>query len=89
MLRGSFRIAAPARSQLGEVRLPALDVVALPFSPVRTMSTATVMLTASSMFPITALTIALPQRRRMRGFSYIVFANLRRSGSGVETVNSL
>ena len=58
-------------------------------APVRTMRTATVMLTASSMLPMTALTSALPQRRRMSGFSYIVFANLTSSGSGVETVNSL
>ena len=38
-------------------------------SPVKTIRTATVMLTASSMFPMTALTIALPHRSRMRGFS--------------------
>ena len=38
-------------------------------SPVRTIRTATVMLTASSIFPMTALTIALPHRSRIRGFS--------------------
>ena len=57
--------------------------------PVKTMRTATVILTASSMLPMTALTMALPHNSRMRGFSYIVFANLMRRGSGVETVNSL
>ena len=37
--------------------------------PVRTMMMAMVMLTASSTFPMIALTTALPQRRRMSGLS--------------------
>lgn len=57
--------------------------------PVNTMSTATVILTESSMFPMTALTMALPHSNSMSGFSYIVFANFMSTGSGVDTVNSL
>lgn len=37
--------------------------------PVKTISTATVMLTASSTLPITALTVALPQSNKMSGLS--------------------
>ena len=58
-------------------------------APVRTIRTATVMLTASSMLPMRALTSALPHSKSMSGLSYIVFANLRRMGSGVSTANSL
>ena len=57
--------------------------------PVRTIRTATVMLTASSMLPMIALTAALPHNKRIRGLSYMVLANFRMRGSGVETVNSL
>ena len=58
-------------------------------SPVRTIRTATAMLTASSMFPIRALTVALAHRSKMSGDSYIVLANLMRTCSGDETENSL
>ena len=53
------------------------------------MSTAIVMLIASSKLPINALTVALPHKRMIKGFSYIVFANLMSRGSGAETENSL
>lgn len=57
--------------------------------PVSTISTATAMLTASSTFPITALTNALPHRSRISGLSYIVFANFTSACSEAETLNSL
>lgn len=47
------------------------------------------MLTASSMFPMKALTVALPQSSKMSGDSYMVLANLMRTCSGVATENSL
>ena len=47
------------------------------------------MLTASSIFPINALTKALPHNRRMSGLSYIVLANFSNIGSGADTENSL
>lgn len=47
------------------------------------------MLTASSMFFIRALTVALAHKSRINGDSYIVFANLSSSGSGDATENSL
>jgi hypothetical protein len=47
------------------------------------------MLTESSVFPIIALTRALPQSSKIRGLSYMVLANLRYRGSGESTENSL
>lgn len=37
--------------------------------PVKTIRTATVILMASSMFPMIALTVALPHKRRINGLS--------------------
>lgn len=59
------------------------------YLPVKTMVTATAILIASSMFPIAALTTALPHSSNISGLSYMVLANLRRRGSGVDTENSL
>ena len=55
----------------------------------RTIRTATVILTASSMFFIRALTVALAHKSRINGDSYIVLANLSSRGSGDATENSL
>lgn len=60
-----------------------------PDIPVKTINTATVILNASSTFPIIALMIALPQSSRISGDSYMVFANFKMRGSGVSTENSL
>ena len=57
--------------------------------PVRTIKTATVILTASSTLPMKALTKALPHSKRLSGLSYIVFANFKSTGSGADTENSL
>ena len=57
--------------------------------PVKTINTATVILNASSTFPMRALMIALPQSSRISGDSYMVFANFKMRGSGVSTENSL
>ena len=47
------------------------------------------MLTASSMFPMTALIAALPRSRRFSGLSYIVSKNLRNTEIDGEEENSL
>ncbi len=88
-LPSSALIGVLAQIQLRKLSDIRITLSGCPGIPVKTINTATVILNASSTFPIIALMIALPQRSRISGDSYMVFANLMKRGSGVSTENSL